>query len=111
MSSHAQSDPDRPAVDSGEPVHNEQQLPGVYGRLVNSRGKPAGNVMIGAVGIGGNPQPVPELAVMTSSKGEFYWPLRPGEYRIFADLPNGDHASAEVRLGEEGRTTVQLRAE
>ena len=111
MSSHAQSDPDQPVVDTDDPVLDEDQLPGVYGRLVNSKGRPATNVMISAAGIGQDPQPVPELAVMTGSNGDFYWPLRPGKYRISADLPNGEHASAEVRLGEEGRAMVDLRAD
>jgi Carboxypeptidase regulatory-like domain len=55
---------------------------GVRGRVTSAEGAPVIGRMVQAESLDKPKRAIPELAVMTGEDGSYWWPLKPGHYRL-----------------------------
>ena len=55
---------------------------GVHGRVTNGEGAPIAGTMVQAESLDEPKQAIPDLGVMTGEAGGYWWPLKPGRYRL-----------------------------
>ena len=84
---------------------------GVRGRVTTADGAPISTTMVQAESLDAPKQAIPELAVMTGKDGSYWWPLKPGHYRLSVAADGYPRVSREVivRPGEVARLDFILK--
>lgn len=103
--------PDRPVSD-GDPG---QAMPrvrvGLTGKVVDVQGRPVEGAMIEVKSLDASAPAIPEIAILSDSRGRYRWPLPPGAYEISV-LAEGYRCTprrAVVRSGRETRMDFKLK--
>lgn len=86
---------DTPVSDENAPAASGGDVAGVSGELVSMAGKPLSGVLVTARAVGQTQVAIPELAVITTDKGKFHWPLPPGDYEL-AFIALGKHIARKT---------------
>ncbi len=81
------------AADTGS---TKQPAHGVHGRVVSADGKPIVRTMVHAESLDNPKQAIPEIGVLTGKDGGYFWPLRPGRYRLTIKAEGYPPISREV---------------
>jgi hypothetical protein len=69
---------------------------GVRGRVTSADGAPIAGRLVQAKSLDKPKRAIPELAVMTGEDGSYWWPLKPGHYRLSVAAEGYLTASQEV---------------
>jgi hypothetical protein len=83
------------AVEPGT-VSAKQPAQGVRGRVVGAEGKPIVAAIVHAESLDNPKQAIPEIGVLTGKDGGYFWPLRPGRYRLTIKVEGYPPTSREV---------------
>jgi len=84
---------------------------GVRGQVRTADGAPISTTMVQAESLDAPKQAIPELAVMTGKDGSYWWPLKPGHYRLSVAADGYPRVSREiiVRPGEVAQLDFILK--
>jgi hypothetical protein len=84
----------------------KQPAHGVRGRVASAEGKPIVATMVHAESLDNPKQAIPEIGVLTGKDGGYFWPLRPGRYRLTIKAEGYPPTSREVVV--RPKETAQL---
>lgn len=97
------SDQPLPTPEAGDPAGTEEAQ--VTGFVTDAEGQPIAGA---SVAVPQGSAPVPEMIVLTGTKGEYTWYLPPGSFQIAVYMDGYDPQSAEVTVQGGDRVPVNF---
>lgn len=95
-------------------VSSEQTRPGqtiqegLTGRVVDSKGQAVEGAFIQPRSLDKPSPPIPEIAILSDSSGQYMWPLRPGNYEITVSADGYVSATGQVKVRAGAVTTLDF---
>lgn len=103
---NAPSGPDSPV--SGQPGQGGGNAMGLQGTVTDSTGQPVAGVMVVPQSTENPPQPIPEIAVMTTEDGRFQWSLPPGAYKLTFNAEGFAPTTQDVTVQADAPTALDV---